>query len=79
MDFKSAVLEDLFADLVPDIFLRNELRGVRREEVQHDVADRKFAAVMVGDTIHKWQYMLPGKLLGYGVRKPGSIPYPTPA
>src|SRR5262249_18399066 len=35
--FESVVLEDFLANLVPQIFLRVEFRGVRGEEMQHDV------------------------------------------
>jgi hypothetical protein len=47
--FEGEVLEYLFADFVPEVLLRVQLRGIGWQEQERDVVgDRKQAALMVG-------------------------------
>ena len=47
--FERVVLEDFFADFIPEIFLRTEFRRIRRKIQQRDVVGNgKIATTVVG-------------------------------
>lgn len=60
---KRVVLEDFFADFIPEIFLRIEFGRIRRKVQQRDVVgNRKVAAAVVGGAVEDQQDVLPRKL-----------------
>src|SRR5260370_10419723 len=60
---KRVVLEDFFADFIPEIFLRIEFRRIGRKIQQRDVVgNSKVAAAVVGGAVEDQQDVLPRKL-----------------
>jgi hypothetical protein len=54
--FESVVLEYLFTNFIPDIFLRVQFGRVRREEMQDDIGgDLEFIAAVIAGSVHKKQ------------------------
>jgi len=61
--FERIVFEDFFTDFIPQVFLRIELRRIRREIQEHDVVrNDKVAAAVVGGTVENQQNVLASKL-----------------
>src|SRR3974390_2186596 len=61
--FQRVVLEDFFADFIPEIFLRIEFRRIRRKIQQRDVVgNSKVATTVVGGAVEDQQDILPRKL-----------------
>ena len=61
--FERIVFEDFFTDFIPQVFLRIELRRIRRKIQEHDVVGNdKVAAAVVGGTVENQQNVLASKL-----------------
>src|SRR4249919_4149132 len=61
--FERIVFEDFFTDFIPQVFLRIELRRIRREIQEHDVVGNdKVAAAVVGGTVENQQNVVASKL-----------------
>ena len=61
--FQGVVLEDLLADLVPDVLLRIEFRRVGREEQQRDIVwEHEVTGTVVGSAVEHQENVGPGEL-----------------
>ena len=70
MDLRARLLKIFLSNFVPDIFLRVQLRRIRREWLQNDVSrDFEFVTVVIAGSVHNKQYEILGIFLRHGLHK----------